>query len=90
MDAKAIFYSEGKTLDKVKVQCKNNEAMSSIFEKFSNKIGSKVSDFDFFYKGKKVKMEGIKIEENEIYLLNLLQKYQGIHSKQRFQQNIKT
>ncbi len=38
MDAKAIFYSEGKTLDKVVVQCKNNEKMSSIFEKFSKKL----------------------------------------------------
>ena len=55
MDANASFYSEGKTLDKVKVQCKNNEAMSSIFEKFSNKVGAKLNDFDFFYKGKKIK-----------------------------------
>ena len=55
MDAIAIFYSEGKILDKIIIQCKSNESMYSIFEKFSNKIGSKVSDFDFFYKGKKVK-----------------------------------
>ena len=55
MDAIAIFYSEGKILDKIIIQCKSNESMYSIFEKFSNKIGSKVDDFDFFYKGKKVK-----------------------------------
>ena len=38
MDAKAFFYSEGKTLDKNVVQCKNNETMSSIFENFLTKL----------------------------------------------------
>ena len=55
MDANDTFYSEGKTLDKIVVQCKNNETMSSIFEKFSRKIEDKLDDFDFFYKGKKIK-----------------------------------
>ena len=55
MDAIAIFYSEGKILDKIIIQCKSNESMYSIFEKFSNKIGSKVSDFEFFIKEKKSK-----------------------------------
>ena len=67
MDAIAIFYSEGKILDKIIIQCKSNESMYSIFEKFSNKIGSKVSDFDFFYKGKKVKEDStiISLKNNK-------------------------
>ena len=48
MDSMAIFYSEGKTLDKVIIQCKNNEAMDNIFEKFCKNVGVKVNDFDFY------------------------------------------
>jgi hypothetical protein len=55
MDSIALFYSEGKTLDKEVVHCKNNEPMFSIFEKFSTKVGAKVNDFDFYYKGNKIK-----------------------------------
>ena len=29
--------------------------MFSIFEKFSTKVGAKVNDFDFYYKGNKIK-----------------------------------
>jgi hypothetical protein len=67
MDAIAIFYSEGKILDKIIIQCKSNESMYSIFEKFSNKIGNKVDDFDFFYKGKKVKEDStiISLKNNK-------------------------
>ena len=55
MNAKAIFYSDRKNLDKVEVLCKNNETMNSIFEKFSHKIEANLNDFNFFYKGKKLK-----------------------------------
>ena len=55
MDSMAIFYSEGKTLDKVIIQCKNNEAMDNIFEKFCKNVGVKVNDFDFYFKGNKIK-----------------------------------
>ena len=67
MNSNATFYSEGKTLDKVNIQCKNNEAMSIICEKFLNKIGAKLNDFDFFYKGKRIQGKStiISLKNNE-------------------------
>ena len=55
MDSIAIFFSDEKNLEKVIVHCKNNDFMGNIFEKFALNVPAKVSDFNFYYKGKKIK-----------------------------------
>ena len=67
MDAIAIFYCEGRSLEKVIIQCKNNEPMVNIFERFGFKIDSKINNFEFYYKGKKIQENAtiISIKENK-------------------------
>ena len=55
MDSIAIFFSDEKNLEKVIVHCKNNDFMGNIFEKFALNVSAKVSDFNFYYKGKRIK-----------------------------------
>ena len=67
MDSIAIFFSDEKNLEKIIIHCKNNDFMANIFEKFALNVSAKVSDFNFYYKGKKIKADTtiMKLKNNQ-------------------------
>ncbi len=54
MEANAIFHSEDRRAADVTIQCKTNEQMSSIFQKFVSLISTdaNVNDFEFLLSSK--------------------------------------
>ena len=57
MEVNAIFHSDDRRAADVTIQCKTDEKMSSIFQKFVSTISTdaNVNDFEFYYLQNKIK-----------------------------------
>ena len=50
MDAKAIFHCDDRrNVEKIVIQCKSTDKMSTIFQKFAIKVFADVNDFEYYY-----------------------------------------
>ena len=50
MDAKAIFHCDDRrNVEKIEIQCKSTDKMSTIFKKFAIKVFADVNDFEYYY-----------------------------------------
>ena len=78
MEVNAIFHSDDRRAADVTIQCKTDEKMSSIFQKFVSTISTdaNVNDFEFYYLQNKIKgdstIASLKKVQNQKILMILL------------------